>query len=541
MKKSLFICILIVLATLTCCERKLKTPTDPDFIDDNLLPPDSLQIKVLDEDILELSWVDICEIEHSFQIFRKTGTGNYAHVKTLPANSSSWQDEDLSLGNRYTYQVYAGYNNYKPPNFAESSFDYTLYAPTNLSIEALAENRIKLIWESENHFAEGYIIDKRLGSGNWQLNFASVSSNTNSWEYNLTESDNSPLSWRVKAYYKSLNSANSNEVSLKVSEPTFNPAGGIYSTSQNVSISCATPGATIHYTTDGSTPTSSSTLYSAAIQVSKNTNIKAKAFLSGWIDSDTTNASYSIFNNGIYVSGGTFHNGTSNVTLSSFYISKYETTQAEYQAVMGTNPARYYGVGDNYPVYYVSWFNAIEYCNRCSMQEGLNPCYSYGSYGSNPDNWPSDWHTSNSNHTNVSCNWTANGYRLPTEMEWMYAAKGGNQSQGYTYSGSNDINAVAWYSSNSGSTTHTVGTMLPNELGIYDMSGNVWELCWDILGSYPSGAQTDPHGASSGSPRVRRGGSWYNSVNSCAVSYRIGGNVAGSDLGVGFRCVRVSP
>jgi len=126
-------------------------------------------------------------------------------------------------------------------------------------------------------------------------------------------------------------------------------------------------------------------------------------------------------------------------------------------------------------------------------------------------------------------------------MEWMFAAKGGNQSQGYTYSGSNDINAVAWYSGNSGGTTHTVGTKALNELGTFDMSGNVWEWCWDIYGSYPSGPQTDPHGATSGSYRVERGGSWYSNASYCTVSYRDIGNATGTSSNVGFRCVRIFP
>ena len=245
--------------------------------------------------------------------------------------------------------------------------------------------------------------------------------------------------------------------------------------------------------------------------------------------------------NFILVEGGTFNNGTSDVTISSFYIDKYELTQAGYQAVMGSNPASGYGVGDTYPVYYVSWFNAIEYCNRRSMQEGLTPCYSYSSYGTNPDDWPAGWNSSDGNHTNVSCNWTAIGYRLPTEMEWMFAAKGGNQSHGYTYSGSYNLNAVGWYNSNSSGTTHTVGTKAANELGTFDMSGNVWEWVWDINGSYPSGSQTNPTGANSGYARVLRGGGWYSNDHFSAVSYRVDYIATGSGYGLGFRCVRVSP
>jgi formylglycine-generating enzyme required for sulfatase activity len=129
-------------------------------------------------------------------------------------------------------------------------------------------------------------------------------------------------------------------------------------------------------------------------------------------------------------------------------------------------------------------------------------------------------------------------------MEWMFAAKGGNQSQGYTYSGSNDLNAVGWYWDNWGASaysTHTVGALAANELGTFDMSGNVWEWVWDIYGSYPSGSQTNPTGANSGSNRVTRGGSWGSNANYCAVSARLSNIATGSGNAMGFRCVRVSP
>ncbi len=313
----------------------------------------------------------------------------------------------------------------------------------------------------------------------------------------------------------------------QVSKPVFSPPGGTYDNGVEVGITTATLGTTILYTTDGSEPNSNSLVYSGPIHIAQTTTLKAKAYRTGMQDSAIATATYTIElppPEMIYVPGGTIYPAegifTDGLTVSDFYISKYELTNAEWEAVMGS------GGGDTYPHNYVSWFGAIEYCNRRSLQEGLTPCYSYLAYGTNPDDWPAGWNSDYINHVNVSCDWNAIGYRLPSEAEWEYAARGGLQTHGYTYSGSNNLDEVGWYSGNSGGLSHPVGQLAPNELGTYDMSGNLWELVWDVY---------------SGSDRVGRGGGWCSIAGVCTVSSRSNGNATLSHSYIGFRCVRVFP
>jgi uncharacterized repeat protein (TIGR02543 family) len=256
----------------------------------------------------------------------------------------------------------------------------------------------------------------------------------------------------------------------------------------------------------------------------------------------------------VYVPGGSFQMGDTaggghidqrpvhTVTLTDFYIGKYEVTQAQYQAVMGSLPSSLtsgsFGKGNNYPVYYVSWYDALVFCNKLSMMEGLTPAYRI-SGSTDPTVWGTVPTNSNSTWNAVEIVSGSTGYRLPTEAQWEYAAKGGNGSPGnYTYSGSNNVGNVAWYYDNSNRITHLVGTKSPNGLGIYDMSGNVGEWCWDWYGDYSSDAQTNPLGASSGSGRVERGGYWGLPADNVSSVRRISNTPNDRYYGLGIRLVR---
>jgi len=200
-----------------------------------------------------------------------------------------------------------------------------------------------------------------------------------------------------------------------------------------------------------------------------------------------------------------------------FAIGSTEVTQALYKAVMGENPSRF--KGNNNPVEQVSWHDVVELCNRLSEMEGLESAYRISG-------------------ETVTWDRSANGYRLPTEAEWEYAARGGEEQ---VYSGSDDIGDVAWYSSNSGKRTHEVGGKQANGWGLYDMTGNVWEWVWDWYGEYPSGTVTDPVGPSTGSNRVHRGGSWYDTPRGARVANRIRYVPGYRFNDLGFRLARSLP
>lgn len=229
------------------------------------------------------------------------------------------------------------------------------------------------------------------------------------------------------------------------------------------------------------------------------------------------------------------------VTLSKgFYMGTTEVTQAQWLKVMsswpGTAPSSSYGVGDTYPAYYISWYDAVRFCNKLSTDKGLSPCYT-DSGGS----------TTIDDVDTVTCSTTANGYRLPTEAEWEYACRAGTTTS-FSWGTSNEVSVMGlycWYNQNSGSKSHPVGEKLPNAWGLYDMSGNLMEWCsdWEDLSEDLSarGDQTDPRGPVSGSGRVLRGGRWGGWWASCRSAYRSLGGPSHRSSYRGFRLVRTIP
>ena len=201
----------------------------------------------------------------------------------------------------------------------------------------------------------------------------------------------------------------------------------------------------------------------------------------------------------IDVEGGTLSLNGNQSSISNFSIGKYPVTQAQWREVMGGNPS-YFKDCDDCPVESVSWLDVQDFLKKINQQTGFK-------------------------------------FRLPTEAEWEYAARGGNQSKDYLYAGSNDLDEVGWYWKNSGGKTHPVGSKKPNELGIYDMSGNVWEWCWDWYGDYLPGAKKDYAAPEEGDYRVIRGGSWFNDAEGCRAADRGYNTPTNRCLNVGFRLV----
>ncbi|HOV15599.1 MAG TPA: SUMF1/EgtB/PvdO family nonheme iron enzyme, partial [Spirochaetota bacterium] len=333
----------------------------------------------------------------------------------------------------------------------------------------------------------------------------------------------------------------------QVATPTLSLDEKEYATTQFTTINCVTSGATIRYTTDGSDPTKiNGTIYSGGdINIIKPTIIKVIAYKNGMVDSPVVTKSYYIIPVftmiDVPTSGITFNfNDTKSVTLTPFKMSNYEVTYKLWEEVRVWAVANGYtfgssgvkgstGSGSDYqPVTTIDWYDSVVWCNAYSEKSGLTPCY-YTSTTFVTGNV----YRNSSTHTNIDNSWVkwdATGYRLPTEAEWEYAAryKDGtiwtpfDYASGATadYNNASETDKVAWYSDNSCNTTLPVGFKQANALGLYDMSGNIFEWNWDWYGNLTNTPEMNPRGAISGSRRIFRGGGWSNTSVYCKVGDR---------------------
>ncbi|MDP8209915.1 MAG: SUMF1/EgtB/PvdO family nonheme iron enzyme [Candidatus Stygibacter australis] len=506
---------------------------------DNMIPaPTNFCVAQVNVHCYDLSWEqDHIVGEDGFILERKVEDGEYIQIAVLGDNIESYQDE--WEGKREENIVYYRIKTYVDEEYSSIVFtnNQILQAPSNLSYEKLAINRIALFWEDNTEGEQGFKIDKKVANNQWSENYTITTGNSIYWVDENAEI-NQDLQYRVYAYYGDIASTSiqTDIIDNNIQIP------------ENLSIEIINDneirlnweyeleeitGFRIEKKAEGGTWE----LYADNIATDlreweddnchNNDSYRIKAYYQEY-ESHASNEVKFMENYMVFVEGGTFEMGDHynegnsdeiplhDVTLSSFFIGQYEVTQDEYEGLMGSNPAHDHGVGDDYPVYYVSWYDAAEYCNALSEQKGLTPCYNLN-----------DW----------SCNFSADGFRMPTEAEWEYAARGGvNWTDNLRYSGTTDnLGDHAWIYLNSDYRSHEIGTREANQLGIYDMSGNVWEWCNDWYSYYNSSPETDPLGPDNGLNRVNRGGSWSSYASVCRVANRGINSPGYSYNNIGFR------
>jgi len=480
-----------------------------------------------------LNWTDSNIGEDGFKIERKIDDGAFTEIATI--TGTNYVDDTVAkkgFGTVY-YQIRAYKDSYYS-NYSTAESEVSFPAPTNLEHYKEATDIIKLTWEDNSVGEQGFKIDKKIGAGEWHVSYALLPENTVTWTDENAEV-NQTLTYKVYAY-KGNNSSNSLTTPIidnTLPAPTNLTAAVASESSIKLDwayemsgidgflIDCKigatgewithvdSLGPNIYTYTETGLTTGTTYYYRVRSCYSDNysnySNVSADTpGIVGFIEIPT----------GSFNMGGMDYSDEQpihpvNITRP-YYIGKYEVTQSEWTAYMPDGTYNY-GSGAAYPVYYVSWYEIIKYCNLRSMAEGLTPCYTISS-STDPATWGTVPTSTNTTWNAVICNWSAKGYRLPSEAEWEYAARY-NDGRTYPWGGTFPSNTLCNYNSiaNAVNATTAVGSYPSgnSSLGLCDMAGNVWEWVWDWYATYPSTVQTDPSGPTTAqTDRLLRGGSW---------------------------------
>ena len=528
--------------------------------DINFPPPSNLTVTKVNLTSIRLNWTDNSAGEEGFFIDKRVNSGEWIIAAgAADADSVQWTDTAAEVNMDIQYRIYAkagsNYSNY----LVSDVIDNTIPAPSNLSYSKLDINSVRVSWTDNSSGEEGFVIDRSV-NGTWTNSYATAGSNATQWTDDSAVI-NANLVYRVKAYYTT---NYSNTVETGIINNTFPAPANLTAQINGMQItlnwtdnSAGETGFIIDRKYNGDpwddnyrTITADSILWTETVADTGKYYYRIKAYYGA--DQSATTAvaeawAQQTLNEMILVPAGTFMMGqvgvaepVHEVTIThSYYMAKYETTQKEWTDIMGTNPAHDYGVGDNYPVYYVSWYDILVYCNKRSIEEGLNPCYVLNN-STDPNDWGTVPTIQDATWDAVECRWYVNGYRLPTEAEWEYAARY-NDGRTYPWGEAAPNYSLCNYNSYYGG-TNEIGNYISgnSNLGFSDMAGNIYELVWDWLQlEYPDQTLIDPTGPHTGTKRCARGGWWYNDDVTTTFKHNVAPYYRGDFYGAfGFRVAR---
>jgi len=422
--------------------------------------------------------------------------------------------------------------------------DCTSSMPSFMCVKVLDATAYHLQISSANDFSILYLVfeDQALVSN--RVESAAISDS-------FTNEDT--YYWRMRAYKGGWGSwspvASFTVHKHTVALPVLSPPPGRYLYDPIVTVSCATPGAAMYYTRDDTlpSPTNGTRIVDGdtiTVDIQLATKVKIRAYMTG-LDPNYLECYYTydpfpmayVPDSGSlrdFLMGSTVPGDEQpihRVTLEAFRISRYEITQTQFQSVMGYNPSGFPGNADadRCPVENVSWFDAVEFCNLLSESKGRQPVYTIDA------RTPATGHPITA--ATVTADLSRTGYRLPTEAQWEFAARGGTTGTYYWGEATDDatVGLYAWFSANAGGTTHAVGQKMANAYGLYDTAGNVWEWCNDWYGTYPDTAQVDPTGVVSGTKRILRGASWDRTADYLRTANRNSADPGSTFSNYGFR------